>query len=54
MNVAWSGRGVCKTPLGFGFGRFAYPGCATLSLGVERLRCSGWIWKSSSAAIYLW
>ena len=21
-------RAVCKTPLGFGFGRFAYPGCA--------------------------
>jgi len=31
-------RGACKTPLGFGFGRFAYPGCALATLGfvVER------------------
>ena len=29
-----------KTPLGFGFGRFAYPGCDALRarFGVERLR----------------
>jgi hypothetical protein len=28
-------RGVCKTPLGFGFGRFAYPGCAARPWALE-------------------
>jgi hypothetical protein len=28
-------RGVCKTPLGFGFGRFANPGCAARPWALE-------------------
>ena len=45
-------RGVCETPLGFGFGRFAYPGCAgrrcpKLSTGVLDIYGRGKMGKAS-------